>query len=152
MIDATVAGENANSYITREEAEQAIYRLGDDKVVYQWLELSEEQKEDLIIFSASLIDRFHYGPKFSEKQAMKFPRLTDTDRLGIPYIPTAIREAQERLLVYMLRYGKEELEQLSVKTETREVSQTLAGFSYELLPSEVKERLRKFILFSAGLV
>ena len=91
IIDATVAGENANSYITTAVATTTAAALGMASVAT----LSSTVFESALVRATNEIDahHFHHEYKYSATQARVFPRSGDL-LVGVPFIPEPVKLAQ----------------------------------------------------------
>ncbi len=80
-IDATVAGESANSYLTLDEADAVFETVPTFSTT--WAALTSEQKAALLIEAARVVDRRWplLGQPATAGQARAFPRLADG---GVP--------------------------------------------------------------------
>jgi hypothetical protein len=102
-IDATVAGANADSYLTVAEADAfAAVRLG--RFAARWLDAgtTTDNKEDALKQATSDVDAFvRVGPRFSTTQALIFPR--EIDELNdVPFLPKRVKEATYEQAAYVL--------------------------------------------------
>ena len=71
-IDATIKGENANSYVTLTEANDYFDTSPDSST---WTNKTDDQKKRSLISATRWIDTFVYqGDRCDEDQALKFPR------------------------------------------------------------------------------
>ena len=71
-INATVKGENANSYVTLTEANTYFETVPDSST---WTNKTDDQKNRSLISATRWIDSFvFYGDRFDDCQALKFPR------------------------------------------------------------------------------
>ena len=71
-INATVKGENANSYVTLAEANDYFDTSPDSST---WTNKTDDQKKRSLISAARWIDTFvFYGDRCDDGQALKFPR------------------------------------------------------------------------------
>lgn len=87
-FDATIAGENTTSYISLEDAEEILGGFA------AWDALSDEEKQSYLMVATLQIDtlRFH-GQKYTEDQALKFPRYRDVKPDGTVFIPLNVNFA-----------------------------------------------------------
>ena len=73
-IDATIKGENANSYVTLTEANDYFDTSPDSST---WTNKTDDQKKRSLISAARWIDTLvFYGDRCDDGQALKFPRNT----------------------------------------------------------------------------
>jgi hypothetical protein len=80
-IDATIKGENANSYVTLTEANDYFDTSPDSST---WTNKTDDQKKRSLISAARWIDTLvFYGDRCDDGQALKFPRAlaNDTDAI-----------------------------------------------------------------------
>ena len=97
-IDATIKGENANSYVTLSEANDYFDTSPDSST---WTNKTDDQKKRSLISSARWIDTLvFYGDRCDDGQALKFPRnnyQVDGVELACSKIPQNIKYAQFEL-------------------------------------------------------
>ena len=108
-IEATVGGENSNSYITLAEAEDYFAeRLHADA----WAGASEADKEKALLTACRHLEQLRYWdgnrPAFTDpRQRLRFPRVIDTDAAGAFVIPHPVKEAQCEEALALLARGTE---------------------------------------------
>ena len=97
-IDATIKGENANSYVTLTEANDYFDTSPDSST---WTNKTDDQKKRSLISAARWIDTLvFYGDRCDDGQALKFPRnnyQVDGVELACTKIPNGIKYAQYEL-------------------------------------------------------
>ena len=97
-IDATIKGENANSYVTLTEANDYFDTSPDSST---WTNKTDDQKKRALISAARWIDTLvFYGDRCDDGQALKFPRnnyQVDGVELACSKIPLNIKYAQYEL-------------------------------------------------------
>ena len=97
-INATVKGENANSYVTLTEANSYFETVPDSTT---WDNKTDDQKNRSLIEATRWIDSFvYYGDRCDDGQALKFPRnnyQVDGVELACSKIPNNIKYAQYEL-------------------------------------------------------
>ena len=97
-INATVKGENANSYVTLTEANSYFETVPDSTT---WDDKTVDQKNRALIAATRWIDSFvYYGNRCDDGQALKFPRnnyQVDGVELACSKIPNNIKYAQYEL-------------------------------------------------------
>ena len=97
-INATVKGENANSYVTLTEANSYFETVPDSTT---WDNKTVDQKNRSLISATRWIDSFvYYGDRCDDGQALKFPRnnyQVDGVELACSKIPNNIKYAQYEL-------------------------------------------------------
>ena len=97
-INATVKGENANSYVTLAEANDYFDTSPDSST---WTNKTDDQKKRSLISATRWIDTFvFYGDRCDDGQALKFPRnnyQVDGVELACTKIPNNIKYAQYEL-------------------------------------------------------
>ena len=97
-INATIKGENANSYVTLSEANDYFDTSPDSST---WTNKTDDQKKRSLISSARWIDTLvFYGDRCDDGQALKFPRnnyQVDGVELACSKIPQNIKYAQFEL-------------------------------------------------------
>jgi len=97
-INATVKGENANSYVTLTEANAYFETVPDSTT---WDNKTVDQKNRSLIAATRWIDSFvYYGDRCDDGQALKFPRnnyQVDGVELSCSKIPNNIKYAQYEL-------------------------------------------------------
>ena len=97
-INATIKGENANSYVTLTEANSYFETVPDSTT---WDNKTNDQKIRSLISATRWIDSFvYYGDRCDDGQALKFPRnnyQVDGVELSCSTIPLNIKYAQYEL-------------------------------------------------------
>ncbi len=97
-INATVKGENANSYVTLAEANVYFETVPDSST---WTNKTTDQQNRSLIAATRWIDSFvYYGDRCDDGQALKFPRnnyQVDGVELACSKIPNNIKYAQYEL-------------------------------------------------------
>ena len=97
-INATIKGENANSYVTLTEANDYFDTSPDSST---WTNKTDDQKKRSLISAARWIDTLvFYGDRCDDGQALKFPRnnyQVDGVELACSKIPNNIKYAQYEL-------------------------------------------------------
>ena len=97
-INATIKGENANSYVTLTEANSYFETVPDSTT---WDDKTVDQKNRALIAATRWIDSFvYYGNRCDDGQALKFPRnnyQVDGVELACSTIPLNIKYAQYEL-------------------------------------------------------
>ena len=97
-INATVKGENANSYVTLTEANSYFETVPDSST---WTNKTDDQKNRSLISATRWIDSFvFYGDRCDDGQALKFPRnnyQVDGVELACSTIQLNIKYAQYEL-------------------------------------------------------
>ena len=97
-INATVKGENANSYVTLAEANDYFDTSPDSST---WTNKTDDQKKRSLISATRWIDTLvFYGDRCDDGQALKFPRnnyQVDGVELACSKIPNNIKYAQYEL-------------------------------------------------------
>ena len=97
-IDATIKGENANSYVTLTAANDYFDTSPDSST---WTNNTDDQKKWALISATRWIDTLvFFGDRCDESQALKFPRTNyqvDGVELACSKIPNNIKYAQYEL-------------------------------------------------------
>ena len=97
-INATVKGENTNSYVTLTEANSYFETVPDSST---WTNKTDDQKNRALISATRWIDSFvYYGNRCDDGQALKFPRnnyQVDGVELSCSTIPNNIKYAEYEL-------------------------------------------------------
>ena len=97
-INATVKGENANSYVTLTEANTYFETVPDSST---WTDKTDDQKNRALVAATIWIDTLvYYGDRCDDGQALKFPRnnyQVDDVELSCTTIPNNIKYAQYEL-------------------------------------------------------
>lgn len=103
MIDATVAGSAANSYLTAAEADAlAADDLG--RAAAEWLAATLEAKERALKRAAREIDAYvGTTERSTSTQALAYPRPSDVDSSGTPIIPAKLKLAAYLQAAFVLR-------------------------------------------------
>lgn len=102
VLVATVAGADANSYLTVADANTLA--AADAIHGAAWLAASDADKE-LMLFAATRdveVFKGNVGPKYSASQARAFPRATIDVLEGVPFLPAALEEATYCQAVHLL--------------------------------------------------
>ena len=111
-LDATVAGKNANSYVTRAVAD-TFFTAGMHPKSGTWSTLTANQKDEYLIAATEHIDMQRLqGVKNDPaidtdglpKQRLHFPRPQD-DESGTKYIPLAVKEATYMQAIFLATRG-----------------------------------------------
>lgn len=107
VLDATVAGATADSYLTVAAADAfAAVRLGPFAAKWRDPSTTTDNKEDALKQAASDIDAYvRVRSRYSETQVLRFPRATDytgTPPTETAIIPARIKEAQYEQAAYLL--------------------------------------------------
>jgi len=104
-LDTTVAGENANSYVTLAEA--SVYfseRLNSDV----WTAAASSLQETALIEATRTLDYWvdWIGYKATEEQSLRWPRYDAADRDGYVFdsdiIPPFLKDATPELAIYLM--------------------------------------------------
>lgn len=163
-FDATIAGEDSNSYITLEEANEYASERGHAN----WDDLDDEDKIAALVNAAEFLDN-QYGKRLAGRKAtasqyLQFPRLgiagiTDKkDEFGeyILIIPKKVKYAQMELaLAYLEKNGSfySGIEDRGLKSFTNSVGplmeqkQYFSGASgYETYTSRVNNMLSDYLM------
>lgn len=163
-IDATIAGENSNSYITLDEANEYAAERGHA----DWEDLDDEEKIAALVNAAEFLDN-QYGKRFSGRKAtaeqyLQFPRLQMAgiidrkDEFGefILTIPRKVKYAQMELALAYLEKDNtfySGIEDRGLKSFTNSVGplmeqkQYFSGASgYETYTSRVNNMLNEFLM------
>lgn len=106
VLDATVAGAAANSYLTVAEADA--FAAGDPVSGDAWLAALDDAKERSLIAAAEDVDLYRRaaGVRYVTTQARLFPR--SVDWIGTPpvaFVLPDVKRGQYEQAVYLLRYG-----------------------------------------------
>jgi hypothetical protein len=104
IIDATVAGDEANSYVTPAFADEY---FADTLEVAEWLAYSREERARALVSATRKIDeehRFDGCPHDTvTPQALKFPRAGDYDAQGVLVVRDGVLYATCELALHLLR-------------------------------------------------
>ena len=102
-INATIKGENANSYVTLTEANSYFETVPDSST---WTNKSDDEKKRALISATRWIETLvFYGDRCDESQALKFPRTNyqvDGVELACSTIPNNIKYAQYELALSLI--------------------------------------------------
>ena len=121
VIDATVGGANANSYLTLADAQAIIDGFVEDADVTAWASATTDQKNRALFTATQRLDRERFlGARATDTQALQWPRTgvrkpdtyINTYAVGFPFrittdyytddeIPQQIKYAQALLAVYL---------------------------------------------------
>jgi len=94
VLDATVAGESSHSFVTLDEANDYwAKRSGDTSAA--WDDADDAVKEAALEVATEMMEcnRYH-GEKFSDEQALAFPRDYHVNSDEVPYIEPCIKRVQ----------------------------------------------------------
>lgn len=109
VLDATLAGAAANSYLTVAEAD-ALARDDLGTTAERWLAASVPDREKALIRATREIDLFVAdagGMRYSATQALLFPRAVDvTGTPALPFLHRSIRAAAYSQAAYVLENAK----------------------------------------------
>lgn len=102
VLDATVGGSAANSYLSVATADLLnADRLG--SFADAWTAASTVTKEKALMQATADIDAFvRPGAVWDDDQLLLFPRLGDVDASAVPYLPSRVRQATYEQAVYLL--------------------------------------------------
>jgi hypothetical protein len=98
-IDATVGGENSNSFTTKDEANgYHLTRLHND----EWVDADISDQEKALQWATRLLDNLMWlGRQWSDTQALRWPRIEVPDREGSYWdyneVPTWLKNATAEL-------------------------------------------------------
>jgi len=121
VIDATVGGANANSYLTLADAQAIIDGFVEDADVTAWASATTDQKNRALFTATQRLDRERYlGARATDTQALQWPRTgvrkpdtyINTYAVGFPFrittdyftdteIPDQVKYAQAVLAVFL---------------------------------------------------
>jgi hypothetical protein len=121
VIDATVGGANANSYLTLAQAQAIIDGFVEDADVQHWNSGNTDSRNRALFTATQRLDRERFlGARATDTQALQWPRTgvrkpdtyINTYAVGFPFrittdyftdteIPTQIRYAQAVLAVFL---------------------------------------------------
>ena len=108
VLDATIAGPSANSYLTVAEADGFAQRdLGPEAEA--WLAAPEDVKERALMRAATDVDEARPSIliRYTAAQALDFPRDTDwTGSPAVPFIPGAVKRAAYLQAAFVVRNSK----------------------------------------------
>ena len=162
-IDATIAGEDSNSYVTIAEADTYASERGHSG----WEDLDDDEKSAALINAAEFLDD-QYGKKFSGERAtadqyLEFPRIKmkgipdkkDENGNYVLEIPKKVKYAQIELALAYLENDKDfyaGLSESGVKSYTNTVGPLMeqkeffeSATGYEMYTSRVNKLLANFI-------
>ncbi|MBM3476860.1 MAG: hypothetical protein FJX75_26605 [Armatimonadetes bacterium] len=154
IIDATVAGENSNSYVTLAFADAY---FADTLEGREWLGFGREDRARALISAARKIDEEfrYYGQPHdtATPQALKFPRDGDHDADGNLRIPDGVEYAACELALHLLREHKspdlvdrERLQEQGVRRFNLDgITEQYANGVWDNFPRRVRKLLRPFI-------
>lgn len=111
VVDATVSGPAANSYLTDQELSDALEGRHPLTIMDTWDELQEDSRSALLITGTLRIDSYPvdgWGVKQKEAQARSFPRADDAE--GV--IP---QRAKDALLEYVALQLEDDGEMVALK-------------------------------------
>jgi hypothetical protein len=150
LVDASVSGTYANSYVSIAYADQYFDQHYDTSKTTTWTALSDDQKQTLLVESAILIDslRFTYNlalydynyeydqplqkvvtvanttepVRYSVLQNMQFPRNIDIDpNTGQPFIPEPIKLAQCEQAIFLKSFSDTAVAKIQTGVTSEEV-------------------------------
>lgn len=101
MLDATVGGASANSYLTVAEADAA---AGDDlgSFAEKWLKTPLDQKERALIRASREISlRYGSTVRYDPAQALAFPRSIDYTTGPTPFLHADLKRATYEQAIYL---------------------------------------------------
>lgn len=102
VLDATVGGSAANSYLTLAAANLLnLDRLGPQAA--RWAAATDSDREKALIQATIDIDALvHVGLPWDNDQALRFPRAVDINETGVTFIPPRIGRATYEQAAYLL--------------------------------------------------
>ena len=149
VIDATLAGASANSYVTLAEANSYFETVPDSST---WTDKTDDAKNRAIISATRWIDALSfYGDRCSETQALKWPRenyKVDGIELACTLIPPLIKVATYELARALANdtdaitgstgttgiYDEVELGELKVKYKSSSTTPGVVNNVFDLYP------------------
>ncbi|MBM3499406.1 MAG: hypothetical protein FJX74_12130 [Armatimonadetes bacterium] len=154
IIDATLAGENANAYVALAAADAY---FADTLEGREWLGFGREDRARALLSATRKIDeefRYYGRPHDTvTPQALKFPRDGDYDSSGALRIPDGIRYATCELALHLLCAEKqpdlldrERLQEQGVRRLSVDgVAEQYRPGVWDNIPRRVRKLLRPFI-------
>lgn len=146
FLDATISGEDANSYLTLEEANE---RMNEFESFDAWDELDEDDQARMLIRGTRLIDAYcSAGTAFSETQRLSFPRAIDETG----EIPDAVKVALLEYVDFRLRDDDGSMNALKDLQAEGVTSQSMLGQSTQMdkdgsqLPAGARKQLDKITM------
>lgn len=127
-IDSTVAGENANSFVSLAEANAYFAGHYSGASATAWAALTDPQKESALKRACSIINSLNFLDdhdasgnsltdalmreyvgyngltRYDSDQRLQFPRNIDEDSAGAPFIHQDVKDAQCEQSVYLLSF------------------------------------------------
>jgi len=148
-LDATLSGAQANSYLTKEEADDLMD--GYDQVD-KWEALAKsdpDRQAQLLRQGTRLIDQYrNYGDRKEKDQRLAFPRATDKDSTGQPVIPDEVKNALLEYVNYRLEKTRVGLKQLQAEHVTNASilgQNTTMETDESQLPAEARKELDSLV-------
>lgn len=150
LIDATVGGENSNSYITEEEAQE----FADSRLhISAWENATGNQKRSSLRWATARIDEMQFmGSRASNTQSLKWPRtgLLNEEGIDIPddALPKELKRATFELAISLIGSdsvsltGLEQFDRLKVGSIEIEPSKSVSS---NLLPPSVSRLIGQWI-------
>lgn len=129
-IKTDVAGADSNSYITLAEANDI---LAGEKV---WDGLTDNQKTSYLLQSAQLLDaRGFIGEKYSNDQALEFPRNFQVDGSGAPFIHWVVKFEQTRIALWLAKEygGQNDFSQIDLDEISLRFNNNLLGYRFNFI-------------------
>lgn len=164
-LDATVGGEDSNSYVTEAQADAYfLTTLGSD--LWRDVATTSARKEAALVTAARKVDNLgYYGCKIDEFQALEFPRYAyqsrsgtwDVDSSGTVIIPVQVQNAQCECALWLLQNeGPEAMAQTAKRgvnkvTSGKESYDGLSHGAASIVGPEAVEFLDEFFAMSAQL-
>ncbi len=144
VLDATVAGPSANSYLTFDEADALLESIPGE-LMDKWDALVNEetglkdQQCQILLEAARLIDQYQpWGPPSLDTQRLKFPRITD----DVTVISLQVKNAVVEFIKHVLDGDMADLKKLQKESVT---SASILGLSssFEAEKSELPAGSRR---------
>ena len=102
-IDATVSGEDSNSYVTLVEANSYLEAV--PWFYATWSALTDAVKNSWLVFSTRAIDRMNFvASRYDEDQALEFPRTITDDQTDEGDMPQKVKDAQCEMIIYLYKH------------------------------------------------
>lgn len=150
MLDTTIAGVNANSYVTVAEAD-TYFSLHID--YEKWNEIQNKEKY-LVMATKQIDNEIFLFDKYNLQQSLEFPRTNNIDENNNPFIPKKIKEATCEQALFLYLNPDRTLTEIAYSNGYKSVKAGVETFTYsknpKILSITVQNLLSEYIAKTFG--